>query len=704
TIESWTGSASVSIGVGNAIGIYPNPSLNTLPATGGAISLRLISGTPTATLTLTITAASIPISSVQTTAKAASASASSLAVAFSAKTAAGDLILVSFDFNTTTPSSITDSQGNTFTEVGSQLTTPAGARSRVYYAPNIKGGADTITIKLAAKSSFLEVYLTEYSGVNKTSPIDVQAGASGSAGAVSSGSATTTATGDMIYGYCVGDYACTAGSGFTARSTLDSNLIEDQTAGSPGSYAATGSANNGWTMQMVALRPASAAAPALITRSTFSAGAETVAAKAPLPAAGGASSPVQNAVTGIDCSPRTVAAGGLATCELRLASVSGATAIQLTSSSAQVKLPSTVSSRSNQTRLTFQVAVDAAAREQSATITARTGSTTAEDTIQVQAPSGPVLSVPGPQTAQLGKALQFTVTAVDPAGLPVQLSAAHLPVGASFDAAGGRLEWTPSPSQAGRYKLTFGAANAAGQSSSAEVAVNANSGFPAVAASQQLVCSPGALASLSGSGFAEPASNLSDPSGRSLALAGTTVKINDQSVPLLAASEARVTFLCPALDPGTQLTAAVETKMGTSDSLTAPMQMATPMILSLDGATPNQGVISFAGNTDLATVRNYRVPGQPAQPGDEIVIWSSGLGSLAETDSRMLAVEVGGVETQVDSVQPIPDHAGVYAIHLRTPAVMDFGDAVPVQLRVTTPDGKQVAGNQVTLAVEAANQ
>jgi hypothetical protein len=52
------------------------------------------------------------------------------------------------------------------------------------------------------------------------------------------------------------DWACTVGSGFTARSTLNSNLIEDAQAGSSGSYAATASANNGWTMQMVALKPA----------------------------------------------------------------------------------------------------------------------------------------------------------------------------------------------------------------------------------------------------------------------------------------------------------------------------------------------------------------------------------------------------------------------------------------------------------------
>jgi chitodextrinase len=203
--------------------------------------------------------ANAAIASLQTVAKAAPGTASSWSASFPANTAAGDLILVAFDFDTnSTPSSVTDAQSNTFIEVGSQLTSPAGSRSRVYYAKNIKGGADTVTVNLSSSSGWIELYLTEYSGADPTNPIDAQAGSSGNAGAVSSGSATTTVAGDAIYGYCVGDYACTAGSGFTARSTFNGNLIEDMTAGNPGSYAATGSANRGWTMQMVALKPSSA--------------------------------------------------------------------------------------------------------------------------------------------------------------------------------------------------------------------------------------------------------------------------------------------------------------------------------------------------------------------------------------------------------------------------------------------------------------
>ena len=212
---------------------------------------------------------------VQATARAATVASKSLSLSFPANTVAGDIVLVAFDFDlNSVPSSVTDSQGNVFYPVGNQLTTPGGSRSRVYYAKNIKGGADTVTVNLSANSGWIELYLSEYKGVDQMNPIDAQAGASGKAGSVSSGNATTTMTGDVIYAYCVGDWVCTAGSGFAAHSTLNGNLIEDKLAGTAGTYVATGSANNGWSIQMVALKPASSGigAPPVVTSATTASG------------------------------------------------------------------------------------------------------------------------------------------------------------------------------------------------------------------------------------------------------------------------------------------------------------------------------------------------------------------------------------------------------------------------------------------------
>ena len=222
-------------------------------ATAQAVTLTASAGSVSETFALQLNASYF----VQAVANLTS-NANSSSLSFPANTLAGDLILVGFDFSaSTTPSSVTDSQGNTFIPVGTQLTSPSGSQNVVYYAKNIKGGADTVTVTISATANILELYLTEYSGIDQTNPIDVQAGASGSAAPASSGNATTNFAGDVIYGYCPGDGVCTAGPGFATRSSFDSNLIEDETAGSPGTYAATGSASSGWTMKMVALKPAS---------------------------------------------------------------------------------------------------------------------------------------------------------------------------------------------------------------------------------------------------------------------------------------------------------------------------------------------------------------------------------------------------------------------------------------------------------------
>ncbi|HTX39896.1 MAG TPA: putative Ig domain-containing protein [Bryobacteraceae bacterium] len=405
-------------------------------------------------------------------------------------------------------------------------------------------------------------------------------------------------------------------------------------------------------------------------------------------------------VTDLFCAPKLIPAGGQATCELRVLSTPAAAPVQITSSQAQVKAPATVFTRANQTHLTFQVAADPAAGKQVATIRAAAGESGAEDMIEIQPASVPVWTVPRTRAAQPGVALGFTVGAVDPAGLAVQLAASGLPAGASFDAASGRFEWIPSASQRGSYQLTFRATNTAHQSSSAEVTVTVGSPAPRLARAERLQCSPGAVATLNGSGLAEVRPSPPDPSGNRVTLGGTRVSINGQYVPVMAASDEQVRFLCPVLGPETELEATVETDAGVSEALRARMQEATPVIFSLDDAGQNQGVISVAGTADLAMPRNYRVPSHPAQPGDGILIWSTGLGSPAAVSPRAVQVEIGGAEAEVESVRAAPGHAGVYAIQARVPAAVSFGNTVPVELRVNTPAGRQFASNSVTMAVE----
>ncbi|MDW7710942.1 MAG: Ig-like domain-containing protein, partial [Deferrisomatales bacterium] len=65
----------------------------------------------------------------------------------------------------------------------------------------------------------------------------------------------------------------------------------------------------------------------------------------------------------------------------------------------------------------------------------------------------PVLAPIGNKTMPEGQLLSFTVSASDPDGDPVTLSAAPLPTGATF--LGGTFSWTPNFTQSGSYQVTF---------------------------------------------------------------------------------------------------------------------------------------------------------------------------------------------------------------------------------------------------------
>ena len=103
------------------------------------------------------------------------ARATSCAVSLTS-TNGGDLIVLGlFVLNSTSVSSVTDTQGNQYTLIGSPQTwSPHDFVERLYYAKNIKGGADTATVTLSG-SKYMEVRLYDYSGLDTASPLDISA-------------------------------------------------------------------------------------------------------------------------------------------------------------------------------------------------------------------------------------------------------------------------------------------------------------------------------------------------------------------------------------------------------------------------------------------------------------------------------------------------------------------------------------------------
>jgi uncharacterized protein (TIGR03437 family) len=133
------------------------------------------------------------------------------------------------------------------------------------------------------------------------------------------------------------------------------------------------------------------------------------------------------------------------------------------------------------------------------------------------------------------------------------------------------------------------------------------------------------------------------------------------------------------------------------------MQEATPTIFALDDSQENQGLISFYGMNDHVMERNFRATSRPAQPGDQIVILATGLGSATGTLTETMRARLSDVYVGVESVQGVPGYAGVYAIQVRVPAAMIFGTE-PVQLQMMTSEGHQLNSNSVTAAFEAVRQ
>src|ERR1051326_5530138 len=312
--------------------------------------------------------------------------------------------------------------------------------------------------------------------------------------------------------------------------------------------------------------------------------------------------PSTNVLADLSCTPKTIIAGQQITCELRVHPGSAAQNIQVNSSSENLRVPSFVASRANQRQLTFQVAADRLAGEETVKITAAAGGAAVQDSVQLTPSPRPVLFAPKTKFGRPGKAVEFTVAAANPAGAPVEVSADDLPVGASFDATTGRFTWVPGNSQIGEHHLTFHARNLAGVASSAEVSLHVTS-VPTLYGSQKLTCSPGAVAFLNGNGLVEPDVALSDPSGSTSSLGGTRVRMNGEYLAVLSISPGQVSFLCPNYQPDTQIEATVETETG-SASIAGTMQAASPMIFSMDGSGQNQGLVSFAESTALAMARN----------------------------------------------------------------------------------------------------
>jgi hypothetical protein len=122
-------------------------------------------------------------------------------LAFSSGNTVGNLIVVYAIWSNTNSASVSDSGGNAYTAAGPRTTWGTNWSAQVFYAKNIAGGSNTVTVTFAtAVNSFGTAYIHEYAGIDKASPLDVSTSAIGTSRAMSSGSVTTTNASDLLFG------------------------------------------------------------------------------------------------------------------------------------------------------------------------------------------------------------------------------------------------------------------------------------------------------------------------------------------------------------------------------------------------------------------------------------------------------------------------------------------------------------------------
>lgn len=401
----------------------------------------------------------------------------------------------------------------------------------------------------------------------------------------------------------------------------------------------------------------------------------------------------------LSCSPKLVQAGGSFRCVLILNADDAANgeAIPIGVSGTHTRLPSELLLRSGRRTVAFHGTIDPTAPQSLVQITAgREGGI--EERISLIPAALPALSLPDVLYVRPGDAIAFTATAQDGTGLPVGVSVSGLPPGALFNQVSGQFRWTPSLHQEGEYSLVFIALDDNDSRASGQTRIVVGLGSPRVKAPREFSCAAGSMATLEGQWLSTSGASLSDKSGASLELGGTTIYANGRPVPVLRAGPTRVDFLCPHTASGEPVMLQVETSLGASMPFPVTVVEVQPILLRIDGSE-TEGLITAAETDRFAVVRDVRGLGEPTHRNDIVVVRVTGL-PAASTQIAGMTLTVGGIAAPIQSVLPDQAAAGIYGIRLKVPPTADTNNETAVQLTIQTPAGRRLTSNIVTMAVE----
>ena len=83
--------------------------------------------------------------------------------------------------------------GNIYTAAAATCSNTSANRGvRTYYASNVPGGANTLTVNMTGTANYVEIYAQEYAGIIASAPVDAAACNAGATTALTVGPVTTT--------------------------------------------------------------------------------------------------------------------------------------------------------------------------------------------------------------------------------------------------------------------------------------------------------------------------------------------------------------------------------------------------------------------------------------------------------------------------------------------------------------------------------
>jgi hypothetical protein len=203
-----------------------------------------------------------PIAFVQNCANSITGTGTSCA--FTSSNTAGNAIVVMIGWENASGravTSLTDTRGNVYTAAAATCANASGTNRavRIYYASNIPAGANTLTVTMTGTAGYTELFAQEYAGLDATSPLDKTACGTGASTSLTAGPVTTVTSNELLFAGAMDGTAVSAGSGFTFRSTLNDNFVEDRIGSVIGSYSAgaTQAGADSYAMQLVTFKGSS---------------------------------------------------------------------------------------------------------------------------------------------------------------------------------------------------------------------------------------------------------------------------------------------------------------------------------------------------------------------------------------------------------------------------------------------------------------